>query len=157
VIGEIEKWIEYVMVPREELFGMAICPYAKRAVTNKSYIILSGTTNDIHGHLKSVDLKQHEVTIIIVEDYLNFSVKDLQEITKYLNMDYRDKDLVILENDPRDPNIVNGITTTFEGGFLLLVQSLSDLNEKSSHLSKSNYYSLWSKEQMDKIVNWRVR
>lgn len=72
-------------------------------------------------------------------------------------MDYRDKDMVILENDPRDPNIVNGITTTFSGGFLLLVQSLSDLNQKHKELSKTHYYSQWTKEQMDKIVNWRMR
>lgn len=145
------------MIPREELSNLPICPYAKKAVLNKSFTILSGTSNGIHKILDTVDLTQHQVTIIIVEDYLNFSVKDLQEITKILNMEYRDKDLVILENDPRDPNIINGITTTFDGGFLLLVQSLSDLNQKYKELSKTDYYSHWTKSQMDKIVNWRMR
>lgn len=144
------------MIPREELFGMAICPYAKKTVLNKSYTILSGNTNSIHSILDTVDLVKHQVTIIIIDDYLNFTIKDLEEITKYLNVDYKDRDFVILENDPRNPNIINGVTTTFDGGFLLLVQSLSDLNIKHSELSKSNYYSVWTKKQLDEIVNWRM-
>lgn len=156
MIEEIYKWIESIMIPREELFGMPICPYAKKAVSNKSLTILSGTTNTMHSLLDTVDLVSHQVTIIIIEDYLNFTVGDLGEMTKILNMEYKDKDLVILENDPRDPLIINGLKTTFDGGFLFLVQSLSDLNLKHSELSKSNYYSVWTKKQLDKIVNWRM-
>lgn len=143
------------MVPREELFGMAICPYAKKAVKNKSYTILSGNTKNVSFLIESVDLIKHQVTIIIIDDYLDYSIEDLKSKTAELNKEYKNKDFVILDNDPRDPFVLNGVTTTFMGGYLLLVQSLSDLNQKHKELSKTNYYSVWTETQLDEVVNWR--
>lgn len=143
------------MVPREELFGMAICPYAKKTVKNKSYTILSGNTKNVSFLIESVDLIKHQVTIIIIDDYLDYSIEDLKSKTTELNKEYKNKDFVILDNDPRDPFVLNGITTTFMGGYLLLVQSLSDLNQKHKELSKTNYYSVWTETQLDEVVNWR--
>jgi hypothetical protein len=51
--------------------------------------------------------------------------------------------------------IVNGVTTSYEHGYLWIVQSLSDLNKKSSTLQKTNYYNYWSQKQLDDVVTWR--
>jgi hypothetical protein len=39
----------------------------------------------------------------------------------------------------------------------LIIQSLSDLNNKSKELEKTNYYNHWTKEQLDEVVNWRTK
>ena len=52
--------------------------------------------------------------------------------------------------------IVNGVTTSYEYGYLWIVQSLNDLNKKSLMLQKTNYYNYWSKKQLDEVVTWRT-
>ena len=38
---------------------------------------------------------------------------------------------------------------------LLNTYFLSDLNNKSKELEKTNYYKHWTREQLDDVVNWR--
>ena len=93
----------------------------------------------------------------MVEDYLSYDENYLVNYTTTLNDEYKSKDFVILENDPRSPMIVNGVTTSFEHGYLWVVQSLSDLNQKSLELRKTDYYSYWTQQQLDDVVTWRTK
>jgi hypothetical protein len=155
MLNLINDWFKHIVVPREELSNFPICPYAKQAIANKSYAIEECNLENIHSLLNLVDVTKHSVTILIFKDYLNYEVDKLSVDTSKLNTLYNLKDLVILDNDPRTPFVLNGVTTSFEHCYLWLVQSLSDLNEKSSVLEKSSYYSHWTKQQMDDVVNWR--
>lgn len=155
MINQINDWFKHIIVPREELSNFPICPYAKQAIANKAYRIDKCDIENIDYLIGTVDTSIHSVAIFIFKDYLQYEVDWLSDFTKELNEKYNSQDLVILDNDPRTPFILNGITTTFEHCYLWLVQSLSDLNKKSSDLEKSNYYSHWTKQQLDEIVTWR--
>ncbi len=146
----------FIQIPRPELGGFAVCPYAKQAILQKSYRIEHIDIESIHDVLNTIDVSKDLVTILIFDNYESYDIDYLINFTKQLNQQYHTKDFVILDNDPRDLMIVNGITTSFEYGYLWIVQSLSDLNQKSSTLKKTNYYSYWTDKQLDDVVNWRT-
>jgi hypothetical protein len=145
------------MIPREELAGFPICPYAKQSIQNKTYNIVISTVNDIQSVMEGVDIQKYQVVIIVIQDYMDYSIEFLKTKTIELNNSNRGKDLVILDNDPRTPFIVNGITTTFDKSYLYIVQQLSDLNDKSSALMKTNYYSVWTNQQIEEVVLSRTK
>jgi hypothetical protein len=155
MIEQIKDWIVNLTYHREELSGFSICPYAKQALSNNSYDIFESSVVSINDDIKKVDIIKNQVTIIVIPEYELYSIEALQEQTLKLNECYNSIDLVILDNDPRDPFVLNGVTTTFDKCYLWLVQSLSDLNEKHRILSKTSYYNVWTQQQLDQVVNWR--
>ena len=65
------------------------------------------------------------------------------------------KDIVALEDHPDDEEDVNGVKMNFGKCIIILVQRLSKINEASELLKKKGYYDVWSKENLDDVVNWR--
>lgn len=151
----LKEWFYFIQQPRSELGNLPICPYAKLATEDK-HIVLDVSLARIEEALDCVDLQKNLVTILILKDYWRYDVKYLQDLTKQLNQKYGSRDLVILENDPRSPMVINEVTTTFQKHFLWLIQSLSDLNKKSSDLQKTSYYDYWTQEQLNEVVTWRT-
>jgi hypothetical protein len=152
---QLNDWLAFIQLPRPELSGFAICPYAKQAILQKSYDVINVDIDSIHGVLEDIEFTKNDVVILIFDDYESYDIEYLIDYTKQLNEQYKSKDIVVLDNDPRDLMIVNGVTTSYEHGYLWIVQSLNDLNKKSSMLQKTNYYSYWSKKQLDEVVTWR--
>ena len=152
----LNDWIDFIQKPRPELGNFAVCPYAKQATEQKAYRVEDITVALIHEALTRVDLEKDLVTILVVKDYASFSIDELVQITAELNKNYRPKDFVVLDNDPRTPMIINGVTTTFAECYLWIIQSLVDLNKKSQSLSKTNYYTFWTQKQLDEVVTWRT-
>ena len=153
----IQEWIHYILEPRSELSGMPICPYAKLATRSKAYSIDNATLESISEQVRCADMNKNLVSIFVFEQYLNHTEEELLQITKELNTKYNPQDLVILDNDPRAPLVVNGVTTTYSECYLWLVQSLSDLNNKSKELKKTTYYDHWTQQQLDEVVTWRTK
>ena len=145
----------FIQLPRPELGGFAICPYAKQAILQKSYDVINVDINSIYNVLEDVDFTKNDIIILNFDDYESYDIEYLIDYTKQLNEKYKSEDIVVLDNDPRDLMIVNGVTTSYEHGYLWIVQSLSDLNKKSSTLQKTNYYNYWSQKQLDDVVTWR--
>jgi hypothetical protein len=156
MVAKLNDWIDFIQKPRPELGGLAICPYAKQAVVLKTYKVETTTTAEISTKLAELDLVNHQVIILIVEDYEAFKPEELVLQTIELNKQHNSKDLAILDNDPRTPMIINGVTTTFAHSYLWIVQSLSDLNKKSEDLKKTNYYDFWTQAQLSEVVTWRT-
>lgn len=152
---KIDNWIIALTIPRKELLGFSICPYAKQAYQSKVYKVVECNVEEIHEIVAQADLINNQVIIVIVKDYNIHSIELMRENTLYLNEIYNLKDIVVLDNDPREPFVVNGVTTTFPESYLWVLQSLSDLNDKHKILSKTNYYSVWTDKQLDEVVNWR--
>jgi len=152
---QLNDWLAFIQLPRPELGGLAICPYAKQAILQKSYDVINVDIDSIHDILENIEFTKNDVVILIFDDYESYDIEYLIDYTKQLNEKYKSNDIVVLDNDPRDLMIVNGITTSYEYGYLWIVQSLNDLNKKSSMLQKTNYYSYWSKKQLDEVVTWR--
>ena len=152
----VEDWILTLTHTQESLSNLPICPYAKQAYLNKRYSIVDTEYDTINLNIQQSDLTKYQVIIFKFKDYQSYDIETLRQKTNDLNNEFNKNDIVVLDNDPRDPFIINGIKTTYDESYLWLIQSLSDLNEKSKELEKTNYYKHWTKEQLDDVVNWRT-
>lgn len=152
----VEDWILSLTHTQESLSNMPVCPYAKQAYVNKLYQVLDTHIHTVEDKIDNADLIKYQVIILKLNDYEQYDIDILSEKTKILNSIYNKKDIVILDNDPRTPFFIKDIKTTYEDGYLWLLQSLSDLTDKSNILKKTDYYNHWTKEQLDEVVNWRV-
>ena len=153
---KINEWIDYIQKPRKELNEFPVCPYAKQAVVSKTYKTETINIAEIQTKLVELDLTNYQVVIFIIEDYEAFKPEELVLRTIELNKQYNSKDLAILDNDPRTPMIINGVTTTFAHSYLWIIQLLSDLNGRSEDLKKTSYYNLWTETQLNEVVTWRT-
>lgn len=151
----ILKWIQSLTESRPELLNFPICPYAKQAYISQKYQIRKTDFNSIEQHIEESDLTKHQVVILYLEEYQEFTTQELSEKTATLNAKYNQKDIVILDNEPRREFRLNGVLTPFQGCYLWVLQQLSDLNEKSKQLAKTDYYKNWTQEQLDEVVTWR--
>lgn len=143
------------MEARKELSGLPICPYARQAYLANTYDIQPTNYNSIDNDISNCDLSRHQVVVYYYEDYTEYRVDELVERTKQLNQEYNKKDIVVLDNDPREPLVLNGIQTTFDGCYLWIIQPMEDLNNKAKQLYKTKYYNHWTQEQLDEVVTWR--
>lgn len=153
----IQQWIDRIQEPQTELGGLPICPYAKLAARTKAYSIDTTTIETIGQQVSVVDATKNLVSIFVFEQYLNHTEEELLQLTRELNVKYNSQDLVVLDNDPRSPLVINKVTTTYSDCYLWLVQSLSDLNIKSKELKKTSYYDHWTQQQLDEVVTWRTK
>lgn len=152
----VEEWILSLTHTQESLSNLPICPYAKQAYLNKRYSILNTEFDTINLDIQQSDLTKYQVIIFKFKDYQSYDIETLRQKTNDLNNEFNKNDIVVLDNDPRDPFLINGIKTTYNECYLWLIQSLSDLNDKSKELEKTNYYKHWTKEQLDDVVTWRT-
>lgn len=136
---------------------MPICPFAKAAISNNEYTISQCSLDDIDYKISNCDIHQYKVHILYLPTYEQYTIQHLLEITQQLNNKYIKDDKVVLENDPRTPFVVQGVTTTFDQCYLWIVQSLQDLTQKSNILKTTDYYSYWTKGQIDQVVTWRTQ
>lgn len=152
----VEEWILSLTHSQESLSNLPICPYAKQAYINKKYHIVDVEYNTIDLNIEHADLIKYQVIIFKLKDYQSYDIETLRQKTNDLNNEFNKNDIVVLDNDPRDPFLINGVKTTYNECYLWLIQSLSDLNDKSKELEKTNYYKHWTKEQLDDVVTWRT-
>jgi len=154
--NDILQWFEYIQIPRSELGNMPICPFARAAVAAKQYTIAQCTVESINDQIQQCDISTNIVHIMYLPTYKQYTTQQLSEITHKLNQQYTKDNKVVLENEPRETFELQGIRTTFPHCFLWIVQSLSDLTQKSNMLKNTEYYSYWTKEQIDEVVTWRT-
>lgn len=154
LLNNIHKWVDTLIIPRLELNNLPICPYAKQALN--IYYLEKCSYEDIHDKISKCDINKHKVCIFYFEEYHTYEISSLEQKTLELNTIFNSKDIIILDNEPRVPFYINNLKTTFDDCYLWLAQSLSDLNIKSFELNKkTNYYSFWTNQQLDEVVNWR--
>ena len=147
--SQLQEWINYIQQPGK-LGNSPICPYAAKAVKEKRVDITALINiEDLEMLIDEVDTAKFDVSIFYFEQYTDFAVEELEQKVKDLNLVFKAKDKVILDNDPRNPFIVNGHQTTFNGCYLYVVQSLSDLTQASNRLKMGDYYSYWTQAQCD--------
>ena len=156
-ISSIHDWFNHIQTPKDQLGGMPICPFARAAIANNEYDIQQCSLDDIDQKVAECDINQYKVHIFYLPTYEQYTVHQLEQITKQLTTKYRNDDKVVLDNDPRNPFVIQGVTTTFDKCYLWIVQSLDDLTQKSNILKTTNYYSYWTKDQIDQVVTWRTQ
>jgi len=155
MLEQLQEWMSYIQQPGK-LGNNPICPFAAKAVKQKRVDITTLTNlEDLEMLIDEVDTSKFDVSIFYFEQYLNYSIEELENKVKYLNSIFKAQDKVVLDNDPRNPFVVNGHQTTFNGCYLYVVQSLGGLAQASNRLKMGDYYSYWTQAQYDEVVGWR--
>jgi hypothetical protein len=155
MLEQLQEWMKHIQQPGK-LGNNPICPFAAKAVKQKRVDVTALTDiRDLEMLIDEVDVPKFDVSIFYFEQYLDYSIEELENKVKYLNSIFKAQDKVILDNDPRNPFVVNGHQTTFNGCYLYVVQSLSDLTQASNRLKMGDYYSYWTQAQYDEVVGWR--
>jgi hypothetical protein len=154
---DIEQWIvEFVEVPHPVLGGWAPCPYARKARLDHDYSVRLGLA-PIHDLIqvskKGLDGKS---VVVFAYDPDETSFEELSHAVNLCNKEFLlPNNLLALEDHPSDPEIVNGIVMNQGTYALILVQSLSDLNEKANLMARQGFYKEWPEEYLTALFQHR--
>ena len=153
----IERWIEtFVEVPHPALGGWAPCPYARKARLDQDFEVRLGLA-PIHDLIKisKNGLGGKSVVIIAYDPTLYTHAEFSAELNTANQQFLLPNNLLVLEDHPEDPEIVNGVSMNHGIYALALVQSLSDLNEKSKLVARKGFYDTWPEEYLQALFQHR--
>ena len=148
---EIQKWIEkFVSKPNKLLNGFPPCPYARTA-------LIKYVETDHVNMLFDIMLEWNDdVEVVVLHTPTeNYTPEGLRFIVNKFNQIAMKEDIIALEDHPDDVENVNGVKMNFGKCIIILVQRLSKINKASHVLKEKGYYDVWSKENLDDVVNWR--
>lgn len=149
----LEKWlVEFVENPNPSLNNWPPCPYARQArLANQIHIVFDSPL-EIAQYVSFLD--DHDV-VVLCFDHTKFSAGQIELFTKHINSILIWKDCVVLEDHPDSEELINGVKMNFGECGLIILQRLSKLNTAADQLREKGYYSTWSNENLDEVVNWR--
>ena len=155
----IKKWLKtFVEVPHPVFAGMPPCPFARQArLKNKikfNYYPSPAVWMDLYVDIVRCDFDKFDVLAMIVEAD-QFSIKETKRIAKDLNKFFKIDDVVVLEDHPKIPEKVKGVSLNNGEYILFLAQRLSKLNKFSDQLKKTGYYKNWTRKHLKDVVDWR--
>jgi hypothetical protein len=153
-----ERWIEtFVEVPHSALGGWAPCPYARKARLDRDFEVQLGLA-PIHDLIKiSKSGLNGKSVVIIVYDPTVYTHQDFSNDLDIANKEFLlPNDLLVLEDHPGDPEIVNGVSMNQGTYALALVQGLSDLDEKSRLVGRKGFYDTWPEEYLQALFQHRT-
>jgi hypothetical protein len=157
VTADIESWIvNFVEVPHPALGNWAPCPYARRARLDRDYTIRVGVNPyfDLLNVAKD-GLGGRSVLILAYNPdeffYAQFS-NDIRAANQEVLLQ---NNLLALEDHPGDPEIVNGVVMNQGTYALILVQKLSDLNQKAKLVANKGFYDTWPEEYLKALFQHR--
>jgi hypothetical protein len=156
VTKDIESWIKnFVEVPHSALGGWAPCPYARRARLDQDFEIRLGVNPYLDlkvvaqtGIAKSVVIFVYESTAY---SYEQFHVQIELANTEFLLR----QDLLALEDHPGAPEIVNSVVMNQGTYALVLVQSLTDLDQKAQLIAHKGFYDAWPEDYLQELFQHR--
>lgn len=155
MVEKLKKWFDELTIPRPELSNMAICPFAKSTISSQQYTIEETDLDSIAFQISNANVQVYKVCIYYLPNYELYEAEALEAKTELLNRTFRSSNKVVLDNDPRSPFTINGVTTNFPDCYIWVVQDLADLLYKSNSLKLTNYYNCWTKEQLDGLDEWK--
>jgi hypothetical protein len=153
---DIERWIaNFVEVPHPSLGGWAPCPYARKARLDRDFEVRLGINPyfDLKvvsqtGIIKSVVIFVYESTAYTAEQ---FAVQITAANTEFLV----NKDLLALEDHPDSAELVNGVSMNQGTYALVLVQNLTDLNQKAQLMASKGFYETWPEDYLVELFQHR--
>jgi hypothetical protein len=145
VEDETKEWLEnFVDIPRQELNGFALCPYAKQArLKNK-------ITFRIGGH-PYTDLVEHAVNgndgydvFMYVYNPDDWNKDAFHEMVYKGNDDHLAQvDLISLPDHPHEVEKINGVLCNQGTYAYSMITAISALDNASAKLHKAGYYNAW--------------
>jgi len=151
--NQLEHWlINFVEQPNSLLNNWSPCPYARQARISNKILTVFDSPLEITKYTEH--LKKYDV-VILCFDHVQFSANQIELFTKHVNSILMWQDYVVLEDHPDSEELVNQVKMNFGKCGLLIMQRLSKLNTAANQLREKGYYTAWSKENLDEVVNWR--
>jgi hypothetical protein len=159
-IEYITRWMKEFVEQEHPVFaGLPACPYARQAR-------LSGRVRMIHmtsaepdsncwQHISNTNFDDTDALVLIL-DAKRWTLKYTHDVVDQLNSVFMPRDVVVLEDHPRQKEEINGVIVNNGRYTLLLCQRLSTLNRFSEILKKKGYYDQWSKKNIADVVTWRL-
>ena len=156
----ITRWMKEFVEQEHPVFaGLPACPYARQAR-------LSGRVRMIHmtsaepdsncwQHISNTDFDKNDALVLIL-DPKRWTLKYTHDVVDQLNSVFMPRDVVVLEDHPKQKEEINGVIVNNGRYTLLLCQRLSTLNRFSEILKKKGYYDQWSKKNIADVVTWRL-
>ena len=152
----IELWIEtFVEVPHPALGDWAPCPYARKARLDRDFEVRLG--NDPYRDAMNISVEGLPKSVVIyayeVEQWahMEFAYK-LDQANQHWLLPH---DMLALEDHPKDQEIVNGVSMNQGTYALMLVQNLTDLNEKAQLVAKKGFYDAWPADYLEMLFKHR--
>lgn len=139
-ISDLNQWIEALGVPREELGGHSICPFAKLA----SRFTLIRVDGEI---IPPSDLN-FDIIIYLLPATITFESMDV--LCQDLNSRYTD--LIFLPDHKDRATHINGAQTNNGKHSILLCQPKQKLRDARAALMKTSYYTYWSDSYLREIM-----
>ena len=158
VTQDILHWSEtFVEVPHPALGNWAPCPFARKARLAGTVKIVIGSNPYFDLFTRCRDgLGTAEVVIYAYDaaewDYATFHSSLEQANREFLLAN----DLLVLEDHPADPEIVNGISMNQGTYALAMLQSLSKLNTAAAQMHHKGFYESWPDDYLATLFNHRT-
>ena len=158
VTNDILHWSEnFVEVAHPALGNWAPCPFARKARLLGAVKIVIGTDPYFDLRNRNRDgLGTAEVVIYAYDpaewDYATFHSSLDQANREFLLAN----DLLVLEDHPADPEIVNGISMNQGTYALALLQSLSKLNTAAEQMHHKGFYESWPDQYLEQLFQHRT-
>jgi hypothetical protein len=154
---DVLNWVEnFVEQSNPSLNGWLPCPFARRSrLENKLHIcegseVLYDTTDLISTWDDKYDV------VIFVYSKEKYTADEFTAQIEQINKEHAlPNDILILEDHPGDPEIVNDVKMNQGQYILVLCQRFSKVNLASAELKEQGYYDSWSKQYYDRVVGWR--
>jgi hypothetical protein len=153
---DVLSWVEnFVEKTNPNLNNWSPCPFARRSRLENRLTIVKGS--DVFEDVNSLVLSWDDSydVVVFVYDKTQYTVDEFSSNIEKINKDTLPKDILILEDHPDDPEIVNNVTMNQGQYILVLCQRFSKVNLASAELKEQGYYDLWSKQYYDRVAGWR--
>jgi hypothetical protein len=158
VTQDILHWSEtFVEVPHPALGNWAPCPFARKARLAGTVKIIVGSDPYFDLFTRCKDgLGTAEIVIYAYDpaewDYATFHSSLDQANREFLLA----HDLLVLEDHPADPEIVNGISMNQGTYALAMLQSLSKLNTAAQQMHHKGFYESWTDQYLEQLFQHRA-
>ena len=154
---EIEHWIEtFVEVPHPALGGWAPCPYARKARLDQDYTIRIGVNPYFDLLNVARDGLGGRSVVILVYSPADFFYSQFASDIRAANEEVLVKrDLIALGDHPDDAEMVNGVVMNQGTYSLILIQCLSELNQKAHAVASKGFYQDWPEDYLHELFENR--
>jgi len=157
VTQDILSWSEnFVEVPHPTLGGWAPCPFARQARLQGTVGIFVGREPyfDLEARA-ALGMQQYQV-IIYAYDPAEWTLEYFSPRLQSANRDFLlAADLIALEDHPDAVEDVNGVIMNQGQYALILVQNLSDLDQRAQQMAAKGFYHGWPEDYLTGLFEHR--
>jgi hypothetical protein len=158
VTQDILHWSEtFVEVPHPALGNWAPCPFARKARLAGTVKIIVGSDPYFDLFTRCKDGLGTAEVVIYAYDPAEWDFATFHSSLDQANREFLlANDLLVLEDHPADPEIVNGISMNQGTYALAMLQSLSKLNTAATQMHHKGFYESWPADYLEQLFQPRA-